>query len=215
MPDSRIAAPIESFWFGNIRSFRGIHHVPLKPLTLIIGANSQGKTTILQALAMLLQSLGQDCPDDDHAFISMGSVVKAGLYNDLVPNSDPRLHPVLGVSSKGVAARWSFRNAYDEAGGDDNVLRLEHLSVRGVFLADRIGYGVRVSSQIGKQVLRRLVAMWSGGGDVDNWSWLLDQELPSRSQVDEALEEILVSPEGDLERLIRRTIKRYKTQNVE
>lgn len=39
----------------NIRGFAGSHHVTLRPLTLVVGENSSGKTTLLAALSAALQ----------------------------------------------------------------------------------------------------------------------------------------------------------------
>lgn len=46
--------------FGNVRCFGGDHRVPLRPLTLLVGENSTGKSTVLSLLHAALQS---DFPD--------------------------------------------------------------------------------------------------------------------------------------------------------
>ena len=39
--------PIDKLYIENIRSFHGAHEIPLKRITLLVGENSSGKTTIL------------------------------------------------------------------------------------------------------------------------------------------------------------------------
>ena len=60
----------------NFKTFGGAHAIPLAPLTLIYGANSSGKSSILQALLFLKQNihLGND---------STATVVVSGSHVDL------------------------------------------------------------------------------------------------------------------------------------
>src|SRR2546421_224998 len=39
----------------NVRSFAGRHEIPIKPLTLLVGENSSGKSTVLAALSVACQ----------------------------------------------------------------------------------------------------------------------------------------------------------------
>ncbi len=42
----------------NVRSFAGVHKFPLRPLTILLGENSSGKTTFLAMLSAILQPTG-------------------------------------------------------------------------------------------------------------------------------------------------------------
>jgi len=63
--------------------------IPVKPITLIFGANSAGKSSILQCLAMLAQSVSSvefEFPSLDGS----GPLVDVGNYLDFVHKHDPR-----------------------------------------------------------------------------------------------------------------------------
>ncbi len=42
----------------NIRTFAGKHEIPLKPITILTGENSSGKTTFLAGLSALTSQVG-------------------------------------------------------------------------------------------------------------------------------------------------------------
>lgn len=54
---ARPTALIERLHIQNLRSFSGAHDVELAPLTLIYGPNSAGKSTVLKALKLLMQTV--------------------------------------------------------------------------------------------------------------------------------------------------------------
>src|SRR5438105_4142162 len=41
----------------NVRSFCGIHRIPLRPLTVVVGENNSGKSTLLAVISAVSQSL--------------------------------------------------------------------------------------------------------------------------------------------------------------
>lgn len=59
---------------GGFKSFAETQSVPLAPLTLIYGANSAGKSTLLQSLLLLQQSR------DTESLITQGSAVNVGSF---------------------------------------------------------------------------------------------------------------------------------------
>ncbi|MCP9829307.1 AAA family ATPase [Synechococcus sp. L2F] len=48
---------LPSLTIGNFKAFRGINHIELAPLTILYGPNSSGKSSILQAILMLADTL--------------------------------------------------------------------------------------------------------------------------------------------------------------
>ncbi len=54
---ARPTALVERLHIENLRSFSGAHDVELAPLTLIYGPNSAGKSTVLKALKLLMQTV--------------------------------------------------------------------------------------------------------------------------------------------------------------
>lgn len=67
---------------SNFKSFGREHTAPLAPLTLIYGANSAGKSSLLQSLLVLKQSIRSA------TLVTQGSVVDAGSFEGLLHRHD-------------------------------------------------------------------------------------------------------------------------------
>lgn len=67
----------------NFKGFASEQIVELKPITLIYGANSSGKSSILQSLLLLKQTLEQS-NDKSAILLSKGKYVDLGNYNEFI-----------------------------------------------------------------------------------------------------------------------------------
>jgi AAA15 family ATPase/GTPase len=83
--------PIHSIKIGNFKGIANTLTIPIKPITIFIGENSSGKSTVLHALAALSQtvSLPNDTRalilDDEFAYVHLGrfiDVIHTGKYTD-------------------------------------------------------------------------------------------------------------------------------------
>src|SRR5829696_397082 len=74
-----------------LQNFKGIGaepmRVPIKPLTILFGANSIGKSTIIQAVHYAREILERNNLDPDRT-IAGGSAVDLGGFKSLVHNHD-------------------------------------------------------------------------------------------------------------------------------
>src|SRR3990172_11509584 len=77
----------------NFRCFSDSADIPLAPLTVIFGRNNSGKSTILQSLLLLRQTL--DSPEYGPRLNLRGLLFDAGTYGDLVHKHDTRRNIVL------------------------------------------------------------------------------------------------------------------------
>ena len=66
----------------NFRSLEDTGWIKLRPLTLLIGANGSGKTSVLAPLLLLKQTL--DSRDQDLALMTVGDLFNAGSYEELI-----------------------------------------------------------------------------------------------------------------------------------
>ncbi|MFE9784996.1 DUF3696 domain-containing protein [Nocardia salmonicida] len=112
---------------SNFKAFGPNTRVPLAPLTLVYGANSAGKSSLLQALLLLKQSR------HDHRLNTQGSLVNAGAFRALVHRQAAGTKLELGVSY-GVLPDW-----IPAAGTADPSLQR---TTSWVFEADPFGQGV-------------------------------------------------------------------------
>ncbi|HEX8177770.1 MAG TPA: AAA family ATPase [Pyrinomonadaceae bacterium] len=74
-----------------LQNFKGVRdpmRVPIKPITLLFGANSIGKSTIVQAIHYAREILERQNLDPDKT-LSGGSAVDLGGFHSLVHNHDP------------------------------------------------------------------------------------------------------------------------------
>jgi hypothetical protein len=111
---------------GGFKAFRDIEHLPIRPITLIYGENSSGKSSILQALLLLKQTIDQS-EDPSIPLLPKGNLVDLGGYREMahghvvdrpiafqfsfdalgrVPGATPRFDPSLG--SFGLRTEFGF-----------------------------------------------------------------------------------------------------------
>lgn len=80
--------------------------LPLGALTLLSGVNASGKSTVVQALALLHQSVVD--AEWSGALLLDGASVQLGTAADVIDKVNGRRSFGLGVAGDGFAARWRF-----------------------------------------------------------------------------------------------------------
>ncbi|MFC7497071.1 MULTISPECIES: DUF3696 domain-containing protein [unclassified Nocardioides] len=120
---------------ANLKAFGAPTEVPLAPLTLVYGANSAGKSTLVQSLLLVKQSLAAD------ALVTQGSLLNAGGFRGLVHRHGDK--PVSIALTYGTLPTW-----IPESGTPDPTLARH---VGWVFETDASGQGgvTQVSIQFG------------------------------------------------------------------
>ncbi|HEY85121.1 MAG TPA: DUF3696 domain-containing protein [Chloroflexi bacterium] len=112
---------LDSLRLENFKGFKQVD-VPLRPLTLLSGINSMGKSTVLQSLALLRQSYYQRMLIDDkhtqQSLVLNGDLVTLGTGKDLIFESAPKNKIELSLTFFDSKANWVFD--YDRSG---NVLQ--------------------------------------------------------------------------------------------
>jgi len=106
---------MEAIRLQNFKGFRDSGWIGLKPITLLFGYNSSGKSSIMQALLMLKQSLENPAAEVPFVFSSEKGV-DLGTYEDIVYNHE--INPEKPVT-------FSLRvNIYEgNAGGQEDFLK--------------------------------------------------------------------------------------------
>src|SRR6476620_12248213 len=104
----------------NFKAFGGRRVIPIRPITLIFGPHSAGKSAILQSLLMLKQTITD--PDTADVPIRLkGSLVDLGSFRELVHKHKTRLAcevtPIvsLGASASILPFLTASLNALDES----------------------------------------------------------------------------------------------------
>ena len=74
---------LREYRLTNFKAFGETVTIPIRPLTLIFGANSSGKSSIFQSLLLLKQTL-EEAKNPSTALLPKGSMVDLGTYSDFV-----------------------------------------------------------------------------------------------------------------------------------
>jgi len=102
---------LESLWLKHFKGFKE-QLIPFRPLTLLSGINSMGKSTILQSLALLRQSYHQRMLIDDkqiqQELVLTGGLVALGTGEEVIFEFAPEDKIELGLTFADSHAHWVF-----------------------------------------------------------------------------------------------------------
>jgi AAA ATPase domain/AAA domain len=99
---------IERLDIENVKSFRGRHEIPLAPITLVYGPNSSGKSTLLQSLAVLKQTLdpGAARLDLEEPPLALhGELVDLGSFSTAITAHDMASRLFIGIQFSEVPTK--------------------------------------------------------------------------------------------------------------
>ncbi len=80
---------IEKINFRNYKAFKN-GELKLKPITILLGSNSAGKSSIIQLILMLSQTIGTN-RNSPNALILNGELAKLGENKNIFHNKKPIL----------------------------------------------------------------------------------------------------------------------------
>lgn len=103
---------IRSIQFSNLKAFQGSHDIPLAPLTFIYGRNSAGKSSLLQSLLLLKQTIESTDPERP-ALVIRGPLADLGSVPGIIygHNTDLELKLGLEIDSGRNFGRASMRTS--------------------------------------------------------------------------------------------------------
>lgn len=114
----------ESLSIKNFKGFSQENTIQIKPITLIYGPNSYGKSSIFQTLLLLHQTVKEG---EDYRTISLlpnGNIVKLGSYRDFINNKDEK--KVLKIELSLPFYNYSY-NKYEHRDSAKNPYVLEKI----------------------------------------------------------------------------------------
>lgn len=94
----------------NFKAFGKMQRIPLKPITLLYGPNSSGKSSLMQALLLFKQTL-EEAGDDKIVLLPKGSLVDLGGFQEFINGHDNKKDFSLSISFK---FSWFFMIWYDD-----------------------------------------------------------------------------------------------------
>lgn len=78
---------LKEYQITNFKAFAGPANIPIKPITLIFGPNSSGKSAILQSMLMLKQTI-EESRDPSIALLPKGNMVDLGSFREFIYRHD-------------------------------------------------------------------------------------------------------------------------------
>jgi predicted ATPase len=131
----------------NFKAFGGRRVIPIRPITLIFGPNSAGKSAILQSLLMLKQTVS-DSDTGDVAIRLRGSLVDLGSFRDMVyrHETDRRceITPLLGLDEEILHSNEIIDDLWASVADLDGVDQSYGIGVR--LSKPESGLGIRAES---------------------------------------------------------------------
>lgn len=111
---------IKSISLKNFKGFSEEVRINLRPITLLFGANSAGKSTILQALQYVREILERNNPNPDRT-LQGGEAVDLGGFLNLVHGRDPerRIEIEIGMDVRGESIPELTPESFDEWAGSN------------------------------------------------------------------------------------------------
>ncbi|MCX5855556.1 MAG: AAA family ATPase [Deltaproteobacteria bacterium] len=90
----------------NFKAFGKMQRIPLKPITLLYGPNSSGKSSLIQSLLLFKQTL-EESGDEKIVLLPKGNLVDLGGYQEFINGHDTRKDFNLSLSYKYF---WALQN---------------------------------------------------------------------------------------------------------
>lgn len=116
----------ESLSLSGFKCFESTGALELRPLTLIFGRNNSGKSTLLQALLLLKQTI--EAPELGPRLNTRGALYPGGSFIDLVHKHDPRKNAEFTIELQIVDPRTTIRFAF-RRDPDSGAPRIHELDV--------------------------------------------------------------------------------------
>ena len=177
---------LREYRLTNFKAFGETVTIPIRPLTLIFGANSSGKSSIFQSLLLLKQTL-EEAKNPKTVLLPKGSLVDLGTYSDFVHRHE-------------TERNFEFGARFDLEG--TNKLPLLAQKIIESVGATKAGLTVRFSSVKGRTYLRHV-------------DLAIGEQLKHPFERFSYSEEVEIKPERDLWRYLYICTKSYITSHLD
>lgn len=131
--------PISRLRLYQFRCFEDSGEIPLAPLTLIFGRNNTGKSSILQSLLLLRQSV--DSPVDAGRVNLQGPLYPAGSFADIVHQHRSKQRVAMSFDVEIGSGNEKAELALEFASDEPRWPRVTHLKIRGYQKEEVVEFG--------------------------------------------------------------------------
>ena len=120
---------LREYRLTNFKAFGKTVTIPIRPLTLIFGANSSGKSSIFQSLLLLKQTL-EESKNPETTLLPKGNLVDLGTYSDFVHRHETERNFEFGARfslEDSDAGSPLLRKIFEKAKATDAVISVQFL----------------------------------------------------------------------------------------
>lgn len=83
-------AKFNSITLTNFKGYRGTHKIPLKPLTILVGSNSAGKSSLMKSILTMSQVAQKQRKLNDLSLELHGKLAKCGTYDETLNDNSEK-----------------------------------------------------------------------------------------------------------------------------
>ncbi|MEI8171877.1 MAG: DUF3696 domain-containing protein [Deltaproteobacteria bacterium] len=151
----------------NFKSFGKMQRIPLKPITLLYGPNSSGKSSLMQALLLFKQTLDEGGRKQG-ALIPRGQLLDAGTYREFINghNEQKEFGFSIAMDASSLAEddlAWVWNPTQTIALGMRFALdRQRNIRVKAIDISDRVGGEVVTAYRLLDDIpeMQSAISMW-------------------------------------------------------
>ena len=108
---------LKEYQITNFKPFAGPANIPIKPITLLFGPNSSGKSSIFQPLLILKQTLEEK--NRHIPLLSKGSLVDIGSFRDFIHGHQVKRSFSIKMTVRSHTIRYGIFYPFDEEMGEN------------------------------------------------------------------------------------------------
>lgn len=137
-----MATAISGVFLENFRSFSNPSKIALRPITLLYGQNSAGKSSVIKALLLLQQSLssGRRRSDEPSTFTFSGESVDLGSFQAAVSSHDSDKTMSIGVQISGSESDKAWNSPFNAIWSTREVTAGRSMTLTVDMLGERITF---------------------------------------------------------------------------
>ena len=121
---------LKALTLSNFKGISKTQEIRLAPLTLLFGANSSGKTSVLQSLLLLKQTI-EEAESRETVLLPRGRLIDLGNYKELIYGHESSRELTVGMSFDQGASRMSAKHPVSPDGTSDDAWSKLTFSGRG------------------------------------------------------------------------------------
>lgn len=139
---------LKEYQIANFKPFAGPANIPVKPITLLFGPNSSGKSSILQSILMLKQTLEEtkvsmeEAKASNVSLLPKGNIIDLGSYKEFVHKHDITRSFSFRMTFSPDSIRSANEDAASDLGGENKYIDILEKSINSCTVGLQITFSL-------------------------------------------------------------------------